>query len=335
MLIEDFLPDGWWPDHPWHVAALAVIYSLASLFIAVKVFASNPGLASVIFLTLFLLPSIMRIRHQETSTGDGWMERLLGPKQVTKAYSAYFIGTFFTYLAVAFTLPFFGFNVLEIVREQLVLLPGLSGAATFSFAQFSGILSNNWFVLLLVFLFATIWRDGGMFFVLWNASAWGAIFGYRAMGAAAAAGTNPWYYLGIELSQVIWHTALEGGAYVLAAVAGSVIGRHAYEEDEIPSAFIGAVTSIFIVTFGFETLMSLLPIPPVTQTMLGVATFFLTSYLLRHALVKHRDQFTTGMTVFSTALALFAVGAIIETFVLENSTSLQTVYRYSSMFINS
>ena len=335
MLIEDFLPDRWRPHHPWHVAALALIYSLVSLFIAVKVFNGNPGLASVIFLTLFLLPSIMRIRHQDTSLGNGWIERLLGPKQVTKAYSAYFIGTFFTYLAVAFILPFFGFNVVEIIREHLVLLPGLSGAATFSFTQFSAILSNNWFVLLLVFLFAMIWRDGGMFFVLWNASAWGSIFGYRAMGAAAAAGTNPWYYLGVELSQVIWHTALEGGSYVLAAVAGSVIGRHAYEEDEIPSVFIAAVITLVITTFGLKTVISLLSLSVITQTVLGVATFFLTTYLLRHALVKHPEQFTTGMTVFSTALTLFAAGAIVETFVLENSASLQTIYKYSSMFIRS
>jgi hypothetical protein len=335
MLLEDFLPDKWWRNHPGYAAVLASIYSVISLFIATQVFAGNPGIVSITFLTLFLLPSITLIRtHTSSPDISLFIQRFLGSMHLTKAYAAYFAGTFFTYLSVAFLLPFAGVNVIQIVREQLLLLPGLTGGATFAMSQFTSIFANNWFVLIIVFLFAVIWRDGGMFFVLWNASAWGAIFGYRAVGAAAAAGTNPWYYLGVELSQVIWHTALEASAYILAAVAGSVIGRHAYVGDEIPGYFIASVSGLFLATFGAKTVFEFAQLPTIISTGLGILVFFASAYTLSDSLVESKEQFTQGMCVLAAALVLFAVGAAIETFVLSNSTSLNTVYKYSSMFIN-
>lgn len=334
MLLEDFLPKGWWHSQPWYAALLAAAYSCVSLFIATQVFAGNPGIVSVTFLTLFLLPSITLIRRGDLGLDDQtWAEKLFGPLHLTKAYTAYFAGTFSTYLLIAFLLPLFGVDVTSIVREQLILLPGITGGATFSVAKFASIFANNWFVLVLVFLFATIWRDGGMFFVQWNASAWGAIFGYRAMGAAAAAGVNPWYYLGVELGQVIWHTALEAGAYILAAVAGSVMGRHAFIGDELPGSFIASVTTLFLVTFGTKTALSVVGVSKLVSTLIGISVFFATAYSLRRGLSQNQAHFAESASVFAVSLALFAVGATVETFVLNNSSSLQTVYEYSNMFI--
>jgi hypothetical protein len=336
MLLEDVLPDGWWFDKPWYAAGLALIYSYVSIFIANQVFGANPGIVSVTFLTLFLLPSIALIRSQNLRLDEqAWWEKYFGPMHLTKAYSAYFIGTFSAYLSIGFLLPLFGINVVEIVKEQLLLLPAFTGAASFQFNTFVTIFSNNWFVLFLVFLFAVLWKDGGMFFVQWNASAWGAVFGFRAVGAAAAAGTNPWYYLGIEMSQVIWHVLIEGGAYILAAVSGSIIGRHAYTGEEPPVRFIASVVGLFSVTFGAKTVLESLPIPLTAATLIGIVIFTIAAYLLRNGLTQSEKQFKEGILVFLVSLAMFAVGAVVETFVLENSTSLETIYDYSNMFIRS
>src|SRR3989338_8691213 len=149
---------------------------------------------------------------------------------VVLMYFMIFFGIFLSYMIASFLLPQFGINTFNLLKEQLFLDPSLRGHAAFSYNTFQSIFYNNWCVLLATFILALIAGDGAIFFVTWNASAWGAIFGSRVINASFYSGQNSWYLLLIVLSLVIWHLLLEGGAYILAGIAGSTISNEIIKE---------------------------------------------------------------------------------------------------------
>ena len=127
-----------------------------------------------------------------------------------------FFGVFFAYYSIAFLSAHFGWNTLGLFREQLFLDPAIMGRATYSFATFWSILANNWWVLLATFFLSLLSGNGATFFVAWNASAWGAIFGMRAIGAAAVLGKSSLAVGGLMTLITLPHILLEGSAYIIA-----------------------------------------------------------------------------------------------------------------------
>ena len=327
MLFEDFLEKKRWGKSVSGLVIITSCYAIISMLIANGVFSANAGIVGIAFLTIFLLPVIQNIRDTVEAPFH-FKEIAYGEPSTIRSYAIIFATVFTLYGVIAFILPLLGFSVTQVFKEQLQAFLPVGQAVAFSGATFSHIMQANLFVLVLAFTFGFIWIDSGIFFVLWNASTWGATFGFRAVAASAAAGTNPWYYLGVLLIQVIWHAILEGGAYVLAAAAGGMIGHAAYQHKEKPflygiAVLVGAIAVVSIRSLG-----------PVISIFINLAVLAIVLVFVNQAIPEmDKNYVVQGAKWFGYAILLFFIGAVVETVVLSNSQSVSMIYAYANMFI--
>jgi uncharacterized membrane protein SpoIIM required for sporulation len=80
------------------------------------------------------------------------------------------------------------------------------------------------------FIVALLAGDGAIFFVAWNASVWGTIFGITARNAAFFSNAAPLKYFLLVFVIVLPHMLLEASSYILAAIAGGLISKGAIKE---------------------------------------------------------------------------------------------------------
>lgn len=330
MVFEHLFPESLLERKEWSAFFLAVIYSTISIILARLLFPANSGLVSVVFLSIFLIPYFETIlkREQKQESKEkhrSFIRMLKDNADAIKTYYFLFFGIYLTYVIYSFSAPYLGLDVGSVFREQLSL-EGMRGGATFSFATFSSILFNNWWVLLACFLIALIAGDGAIFFIAWNASTWGTIFGYRAVAASAHTGESALFALLIILVMTLPHLILEAGAYILAAIAGGVISdevNHPSEVRKFVVYFIG--TGVFFVLF--YKLLSMMFSSTVVETI-SILMIFGLLYFMRFILEDRGDiaVFSYNLYLFAFAVGIFILGAIIETLVLYNATPLNKVY---------
>jgi hypothetical protein len=301
-------------------------------------FGSNSGLASVIFTSLLIIPSLYKLFKDEEKLEEKekkfTFKRLYEDnKKLVEAYVGIFLGVFFAYYLIAFMSAQFGWNTLAIFREQLFLDPAIMGRASYSFATFWSILANNWWVLLACFLLSLLSGNGATFFVAWNASAWGAIFGMRAIGAAAVLGKSSFAVGGTMTLITLPHILLEGGAYILAGIAGAVISRDIVSESKEMWKFIGILFGIIVAFFVLNMFFKLVMSGPVLIILRMLLVVGLV-YLLKHAFLdkKHQEVFVYNYWLFVLAIVIFIIGALVETGVLSWSGTLNLYYMASSMY---
>lgn len=337
MVLEHLFPENWLEKKVSYAFLLAVVYSIIGIIGARLLFGANSGIVSVVFTSIFLLPSLEKLfaneeKLEEKEKKFSLFELLKDNKAIIKTYFAIFFGIFLTYMTFSFVLPQLGMNTFEIFKEQLFLDPGLRGHA-YDVGTFWNILANNWWVLVACFLLGLITGDGAIFFITWNASAWGTIFGYRALTAAWYSGSNPWWYLFLLLGIVIWHVILEAGAYIIVAISGSVISRDIISK----SLQIKRFASYFILGGGIITLFFYI------MRQLGQKIhFIITAILFMGALFimretfhdkKHKEVFTYNFWLFVVGLAIFALGAFLEAGVLTWSGTLVKIYNFSYLYV--
>ncbi len=337
MVLEHIIPESWWGNHLLTSFLLAFMFSLLSIFIAGKVFGSSSGIVSVIFLTLFILPSMRRLfRHEERLEEDekdfSWSHLWNDNKITVKAYTGVFLGVFLAFMMVTFLLPQLGFNAFDLLKQQLFLDPAVKGRAVsdlFSSGVLFSILENNWVVLLVTFIFAIIWGDGALFFVSWNASAWGAIFGFRAVASATVMGVSPWLNLGKILLFVSWHTMLEGLAYILAAIAGTIISYEMIKRSSELRRFVIYGLSSLLAGVFLSSIIRSSSLSLVAQMFIRIFMSLLLVYLMHVAITnnRHKRVFLYNFWLFVIAIGCFMLGVFVESLVLTYGDSLITIYR--------
>src|SRR4030043_855142 len=260
MVLEHLFPETFLEKKLGYAFLIAAIYSTVGIIAARLLFGANSGIVSIIFTSLLLLPYLQKLFQKEEREEE--RERLVSLKhlasikhffkrnQAVRIYFAIFLGIYLTYMFYSFILPQLGFNTFDILKEQLFVDPALRGRA-FDVDTFVSILTNNWWVLLACFLIAIIIGDGAIFFVAWNASSWGALFGYRALTAGLYSQTSPWICLLALLFITLPHVLLEGGAYILAAISGNIISDEIIQKKTEIRNFIfyviGAIALIVMV----------------------------------------------------------------------------------------
>lgn len=119
-----------------------------------------------------------------------------------------------------------------------------------AFDDLVGILTNNLIVLVIAFIFALVYRHGGMLLVLaWNASVWGVVFPYIARTAPDQSAGGPFVYFLKSFASIIPHLFLEAVAYILIAMAGVFLSK-AIQKYEVGSKqfnqVMGAVFRIVV-----------------------------------------------------------------------------------------
>lgn len=316
-----------------YVFTLTIIYSIISILLANFIFGSNSGIVSVMFLSMLLIPTLRFLIKKEKKVE--YLEKkfsihhlIKNNRNLFEIYFLIFFGIFFTYLSFTFLLPMLGFNVINMFKEQLFLDISLRGHA-FNSSMFWSIISNNWIVLVVCFLLGLITNDGAIFFVAWNASAWGAIFGFRALNAGIVSGSDPWTFLFILLFIVIWHVMIEGSAYILAAISGSTISNNVISRTNQISRFlyyfvvVGLITFLLIILF--QTKFILL------NFAISLSLFLVWLYFMKLVFKDKKQEliFEYNYWLFVLAIALLIIGVLLETFVLSSSDILNRIYALS------
>lgn len=338
VVLEHLFPDNWLEKRVGYAFLLGVFYSLIGIAIARLLFGANSGLASVMFTSILIIPSLRKLFKNEEKTEEKERKFTLKKfytdnKRLIDAYLGMFIGVFVAYFLFSFISMKFGFNVNSIFREQVFLDPAISGRATYSFGTFWNILSNNWWVLLSCFGLSLLSGNGATFFVVWNASAWAVVFAIRAVSAAAFLGKSA-VVVGATMTAIITpHMLLEGGAYILAGVAGAVISADIISESKELKKFIAALVGI-IVLFVFLNFAFKLILGTIALTIFRILIILGLVYLLRYVFEdkKHQEVFIYNYWLFVFALMVFILGALVETGVLSFSGILANYYHASAMF---
>lgn len=336
MVLEHIFPEDWLERKVRYAFLLAFIYSAVAIIVARLLFAANSGLVAVMVTSLLLLPYLQKLFAREDAAelhekGGFRIRRFfLDNWPAIKVYGALFLGIYFAFMAYSFILPYFGYDIGVVFREQLSLEAGIRGNA-FSAATFVEIFLNNWWVLLACFALALLTGDGAIFFITWNASTWGAIFGYRALAASLSGVGDPLINL-ITITAITFpHLILEGGAYILAAIAGGVISDDVVSEsDEMPH-FLGVLLGV-ILGYVFLAIILVLSMPnPLVRAVLHIAGIALALWFLSYSFedAAHKKVYLYNYRLFFIAIGLYLIGAFVETLVLSNSSLLLSIYAAS------
>ncbi|HLC50187.1 MAG TPA: stage II sporulation protein M [Candidatus Nanoarchaeia archaeon] len=339
MVLERLFPEDWLERKFIFAFILGFVYSVIGIIIAKILFPANSGIVSVIFTSIFLTPSMRKIFSKEEASEEKSkkfsMKRLYKlDYDVVFMYFLIFFGIFLAYLLFSFLMPQLGVSTFNILKEQFFLDSSLRGRASFDSSSFLSIFYNNWWILLATFMLALIAGDGAIFFVAWNASAWGAIFGIRALQASLYTGQDAFIVLFQLLAIVVWHMTLEGGAYILAGIAGSTISSKIIKEKlEIEEFVIWLIAAVFVFLVGKYI---------IGMMFLGVMAKFALYFLLMLGLLhflgnivaekKNRQVYTYNLALFIIAIAVFMLGVLVEVYVLSNSDALHRIYQFSSCY---
>jgi len=338
VVFEHLFPDALLEKKEWSAFVLAVIYSTISIIIARLLFPANSGLVAVVFVSIFLIPYFKKmLKREELQEESDTDKTLFGLFQdnwdIIKIYFLIFFGIYLTFMFYSFLAPFLGYDVSAVFREQLSL-EVVRGGAVFSPITFWEIFMNNWWVLLACFLVALVAGDGAIFFIAWNASTWGTIFGYRAVAASSVSGESALFSLLIIVAITLPHVILESFAYITAAIAGGVISDEVVERlDEIRSFVLYFLTAVMVYVIVLLVSSMLLRAWPVMHGLVSVVVALVILHVMRYLFSDawHRRVFTYNFYLFVFAICVFIAGALLETFVLYNATPLLRVYAAAAM----
>ena len=330
MVFEHLFPEKVLESREWTGFFLAFIYSTLAIIIARLLFPANSGLVSVVFVSIFLLPYFeiilkreeLQEKHEKHHT---FWHLFYDNLDVIRTYFFLFFGIYLAFMLYTFFSPYFGYDVSAVFREQLSL-ESVRGGATFGFSTFMDIFLNNWWVLLACFVVSLIAGDGAIFFIAWNASTWGTIFGYRALAASVHTGDSALVALLVIVFITLPHVILEGGAYILAAIAGGVLSDAVDKASEVRKFVLYFISAVMLYVVLYLVAAVLFNGPLLGAIMIVGALVLL--YAMQYVFEDAGDSFIFkyNFQLFLFAIFVFLVGAFVETLVLYNATPLQEVY---------
>ncbi len=276
MVLEHIFPEDWLEHKGRYAFILGALYSVVGVLLAGVLFGSDPALPAVAFTSLLVLPEMYKIfsieerkerLEKKVTLAVLWRDDI----ELIRIYTFLFLGMFVVYAAAPTLFASFGDN--QQFREQLelrvcplidpnnpncqldvkfdefkedskVALPdGFFGSSfKFDMNKFLIILQNNFVVLLACFILALLTGDGAIFFITWNASVWGSIFGVTAKIFGILSATNGLIVFGILMLMVGPHMCVEILSYFLAAISGSVISKDVLLEEFASDRFFEVFT---------------------------------------------------------------------------------------------
>lgn len=208
------------------VSALASITGITASYI---LFQEEASIISV-FLTAFALLGIVN-KLFDTNRKEIW-EKICTPYHANKKLCIslldIFLGIILGYGCVTLLIkPEAALNLLD---RQLGVYSGIRpgfNLIDIDFGTFPELIKHNFSVLLVVFLFAIMYRTGGILLVIaWNASTWGTVFSYIARNSIQYTGIiKGLKTLLVTYLSVFLHLVTESGGYILAAMAGFFISK--------------------------------------------------------------------------------------------------------------
>jgi uncharacterized membrane protein SpoIIM required for sporulation len=338
MVLEHLFPENWAEKRLRYALLIAFVYSSIGIIISVLLFGKNSGLISVFLTSLLILPLLEDLLSKEEKAEKKEKKFLFkhlirDNKEVVVTYLFLFLGIFFTYALYVFVFKLIGYNVLESFQGQLLLDFG-KGGATFIFKSFWTIFTNNWWVLLAIFLVALFIKDGAIFFIAWNASSWGVILAYRAITSALYTGGSSIKFFLIVLALTFPFLILEGLAYILAAVSGNILSKDVVRKSKYIKSFVLYSAIGGVIYFILRYLIGLFNLGVVVSIIVQIAVILLILLAISRSIKeqKYKEVFVYNYYLFILAIVLFVLGAIIEVIITQNVDILTKIYSTSMLF---
>jgi len=339
MVLEHLFPENWLEKKVRYAFLIGFIYSTISLFVARILFPNNTGIVSVALTTLLLIPYIKKLVEKEEVIEEhekrfSFKHLFKDNKTMIKVYLSLFLAIYFSWVVFSFLLPMTGYKTGKLFDAQLGLeKSGSAAGMATGTSLFFDIFLNNWWVLLATFGLALIAEEGAFFFVVWNASAWGAILGYRAF-AAGMINNEPLANLLTVVIITFPHLILEGGAYILALISGQVISNDVIHESKEMKRFLGYMIIILAVyIFVYWTVRVIMPNKEIFSIISIIVMMFILYFCAEiFTNRKHKEVFYYNYYLFIIATCLFIIGALVETIVLMNSSLLSNIYQSAAVY---
>jgi uncharacterized membrane protein SpoIIM required for sporulation len=247
MVLEQLYKTRFLKKKPKYAYLMGVIYSLIGFISATIIFGSSVGLMSIAFTSILLIPALNRLLQEEENAEireEKLSLRLLfkDHKDVFEIYFFLFFGIFTTYAFLSLIIS--PDRSIGIFEPQLNVA-NLAGGA-FKSGMFQEILTNNLLVLLVCFALSLFYGAGSIIFVSWNASVWGAVFGYLARTSYLPMGETPVATFLFYLIPVLPHMISESFGYLSASIVGGVVSKAVTREKLWSRKFLHILTDALI-----------------------------------------------------------------------------------------
>jgi hypothetical protein len=335
MVLEKLFPDNW-TNHKLRYALLTgFVYSSIAIIISFLLFGKNSGLISVVLTSLLILPMLEKLlakdEKKEEKEKKFTLKKLFKDnKEVTITYLLLFISIFFTYALWVFIFKAFSLDIVQAFHGQL-MLDFMKGGATFMFKDLWTILINNWWVLFTIFLISIFVKDGGIFFITWNASSWGVILSYRAVTSATFVSGSS-----LKLFLVIFALSapfilIEALAYIMAAISGNIISKDVVHKSKYVHHFVVYSIAGLGLYLAIFFLVDLFHLHAGLSLLFQVALVLILLRLLSHTFKekKYKEVFVYNYYLFVAAIIFFIIGALIEIAITQNVPILTKIYATS------
>jgi uncharacterized membrane protein SpoIIM required for sporulation len=251
MLEQLYSPD-WLLRRPQYAFLLGLVFSIFGVFSARIIFGANPGLMSVAFTSILLIPTLQRLfgitEDREIREKKFSLPQLVRDHyDIMEIFIYLFLGIFTTYML----LTFYWTNAFSLrMFESQLNVAGLTGMSYEQNAWFTSILTNNIKVLIVCFLLSFFYGAGSILFLAWNASVWGSVFGYVANHSAAV--MSPMAAFSNTLVPVVPHMITEAFSYFSATMVGGIASKAIIKERWMSEKFKHVISdSLLFLFLGF------------------------------------------------------------------------------------
>jgi uncharacterized membrane protein SpoIIM required for sporulation len=247
MVLEQYFTAKWVEKKPRHAFLLGLIYAIVGIISAKFIFGANPGMMTVAFTSILLIPSLNRLLADEENVEIREKKLSLkllfkDHKDIFEIYIFLFLGIFASY--VLFSLVYSVPETLKLFAPQLKVA-GITGRA-FDPGFFSELLINNLKVMLVCLVLSLVYGAGSILFITWNASVWGVFFGIVAKEAALEASGNPLLFFISTIIPQLPHLVTEAASYFSAAIVGGVMSKAVLREELHSEKFYHIITDALI-----------------------------------------------------------------------------------------
>ena len=226
-MIEQLFTAKWLEKRPFIAFILGFLYSIIAIISSLIIFPSDLGLASLGFLSLLLLPSLNKLlvleEKQELSNRKPGLRAIFREHyDIIEVYLFLFLGILIAYM---FIFLLMGLNNANLFYSQLGAA-GLVGSAI-NKTILGEVLLNNLKVLLVFFILSLIYGAGSIFFLSWNASAWGVVFAFLIMKNNSLT----------PFLASLPYLLLEAVGYLVGVIAGGILSKAAIRRHIEPERF--------------------------------------------------------------------------------------------------
>jgi len=248
MVLEQIYSARWIEKKSRFAFLIGLVYSAIGIGSALLLFPDNPGLASIAFTSLLILPSLnqlMSIEENQAAREKKFdiIELFKDHNDIFKVYLFLFLGILLSYSLISLLLP--SITTSRIFAEQVNVM-GITGEAYTVKSLFSSLFLNNLKVLVFCLLASFIYGSGAVFIITWNASVWGTIFAIVARESAVVSGRDPFLYFGLTLLAVFPHMILEASSYLIAAISGGIVNKAVLREKLFSKRFTQIIEDGFM-----------------------------------------------------------------------------------------